>query len=239
MPKGYLSDEKCMIALGRIPKARHLHKFGARTGIATSGATVWDNGLITYPWDAFDTAQVLTVVGTSPDDVLSVTVVGLDDNYDEIEETIAMGATGTLPFKRVYRAYISGTTSNANVVTIRTGGASGTVIAQINAGLAQTLMCILTIPRNHKGLLLKGVATASADKDMEIEFYGRIGGEGPFRIQHVANIYQNNYQYEFAIPLMIPEKTDLDVRVKGYSNDSGAKVSAAFDIILYEEKTDY
>jgi len=25
----------------------------------------------------------------------------------------------------------------------------------------------------------------------------------------------------------------------GYSNDSGAKVTAAFDLVLYEENTDY
>jgi hypothetical protein len=232
-----------MIALGRIPKARSIHKFGARTGTDTSPATIWDDGLGTYPWSAFDTAQTLTIVGTAPDDVLSVTVLGLDDNYDDIEETIAVGATGNISFKRVYRAYVRGTTANSNVVTIRTGGASGTIVAQINAGYAQTLMCVFTIPRNHKGLLLKGVATASADKDMIIEFYGRFldenGDYGPFRIQHIANIYQNNYQYEFAIPLAIPEKTDLDVRVRGYSNDSGAKVSAAFDMILYEIDTDY
>jgi hypothetical protein len=232
MPKGYLSDEKYMVALGRIPKASHIHKFGSRTGINTTSTTVWDDGLVTYPWSAFDSTQALTIVGAS-DAGKSVTVVGLDENYDEIEETIEVGSTGGILFKRVYRAFVNGTVANAGE----------TIVAQIRTGYAQTLMCVYTVPRNHTGLMLKGVATCSADKDMLIEFYGRFLGEDgnytPFRIQHIANIYQNNYQYEFGIPLALPEKTDLDVRVRGYSNDSGAKVSAAFDIVLYEDKTDY
>lgn len=241
MPKFYLSDEKMMIALGRVPKARHIHKFGARTGILTTPATVWDDGTAPYPWSAFDTAQVLTITGT--DAGLPITVVGLDANYDEITEEIEVGATGTTEFKRVARAFVTGTTANVSDVFIRVGGATGTIVSLINAGKAQTLMCIYTIPRNHTGLLLKGVATASADKDMIIEFYGRFlledGSYGPFRIQHEANLYQNSYVYEFGIPLALPEKTDLDVRVLGYSNDSGAKVTAAFDLVLYEEITDY
>lgn len=242
MPKGYLSDEKYMVALGRIPKASHVHKFGSRVGIDTTSTTVWDDGLVTYPWSAFDSTQALTVVGAS-DAGKSVTVVGLDENYDEIEETIEVGSTGGILFKRVYRAFVNSAVANTGDITIRTGGAGGTIVAQIRTDYSQTLMCVYTVPRNHKGLLLKGVATCSADKDMIIEFYGRFlnedGNYTPFRIQHIANIYQNNYQYEFGIPLALPEKTDLDVRVRGYSNDSGAKVSAAFDIVLYEDKTDY
>lgn len=238
----YLADEKMNIALGRLPKVGSIHKFGERTGISTSASTVWDDGLTTYPWSVFDTAQTLTIVGTAPDNVLSVTVIGLDDNYDDISETIAVGSTGSVAFKRVYRSYVSGTTSNDNVITIRTGGASGTIVAQINPGFAQTLMCVYTVPRNHTALIMKGVATASADKDMQIQFFGRFldgANYTPFRIQHIANIYQNNYQYEFSVPLALPEKTDIDVRVMGYSNDSGAKVTAAFDIVLYENVTDY
>lgn len=200
------------------------------------------NEIVTYPWSAFDSTQVLTVVGAS-DAGKSVRVVGLDGNYDPIEETIAVGATGSVSFKRVYRSYVVGSDSNVGDIRIRTGGASGTIIAQINAGYAQTLMCVYTVPKNHTGLLLKGVASASADKDMIVEFYGRFldenGDYSPFRIQHIANIYQGNYVYEFGVPLALPAMTDLDVRVRGYSNDSGAKVTAAFDLILYEDKTDY
>ena len=232
----YLSDEKLMIALGKVPKASIVHKFGARTGIVTTSSTVWDNGG-NYPWDAFDTAGVATIVGAS-DAGKSVTVVGLDANYDAVSETIVVGATGTVEFKRIFRGFMVDDT-NVGVIQVNV---NSQMVMQINAGLSQTLMAIYTVPRNHTALLMKGVATASADKDMQIQFYGRYFNgtdHGPFRIQHIANIYQNNYQYEFATPLPLPEKTDLDVRVLGYSNDSGSKVTAAFDMILYETETNY
>lgn len=237
MSKRYMDDEKCMIALGRVPKASSLHKFGARTGIQTTPVTIWDDGLTTYPWSAFATAQQLTVVGAS-DAGKSITILGLDADYNAIEETVVVGSSTVRSFIRVYRAFVVGTVSNIGVLTVRTGGAGGTIVAQINEGYAQTLMCVYTVPANHTGLLMKGVATGSADKDMIIELYARAPG-GTFRIQHIANLYQNNYQYEFSVPFAIPEKWDIDVRVRGYSNDSGAKVTAAFDMILYEEKTDY
>ena len=232
----YLSDEKLMIALGKVPKASIVHKFGARTGIVTTSSTVWDNGG-NYPWGAFDTAGVATVSGAS-DAGKSVTVVGLDANYDAVSETIVVGATGTVEFKRIFRGFMVDDT-NVGVIQVNV---NSQMVMQINAGLSQTLMAIYTVPRNHTALLMKGVATASADKDMQIQFYGRYFNgtdHGPFRIQHIANIYQNNYQYEFATPLPLPEKTDLDVRVLGYSNDSGSKVTAAFDMILYETETNY
>lgn len=236
MSKGYLSSEPAMIALGKIPKASVVHKFGARTGIVTTPSTVWDNGG-NYPWDVFDTAGVATIVGASDAGKL-VTVEGLDANYDKVSETIAVGATGTVEFKRIFRGVM---VDDANVGVIEVN-VNSQLVMQINAGLSQTLMAIYTVPRNHTALLMKGVASASADKDMQIQFYARYFGDtdyGSFRIQHIANLYQNNYQYEFATPLPLPEKTDLDVRVLGYSNDSGAKVTAAFDLVLYEESTDY
>lgn len=232
----YLSDEKLMIALGKVPKASVVHKFGERTGIVTTSETVWDNGG-PYPWDAFDTAGVATVVGAS-DTGKSVTVEGLDANYDAVSETIAVGATGTVEFKRIFRGFMVDT-ANVGVIQVNV---NSQMVMQINPGLSQTLMALYTIPRNHTGLLMKGVATASADKDMQVQFYARfmgVSGYGPFRIQHIASIYQNNYQYEFATPLTLSEKTDIDIRVLGYSNDSGAKVTAAFDLILYETETNY
>lgn len=238
----YLQDERMNIALGRNPKAKSVHKFGARTGISTSPISIWDDGLVTYPWSTFDTAKVVAVVGAS-DPNRQVTVSGLDANFDEVSEVITTGSTGTVQFKRVFRAFMTGDGSNIGAIEIRATNSTGTIVAQINPGYSQTLMCVYTIPRNRTGLLLKGVASASADKDMIIEFYGRFldenGNYGPFRIQHIANLYQGNYVYEFAVPLALPAMSDLDIRVRGYSNDSGAKVSAAFDMILHEINTDY
>jgi hypothetical protein len=233
----HLNDERMHIALGHYPKVSHVHKFGARTGILTTASTIWDNGS-TYPWDAFNTAGVATVSGASDAGKL-VTVDGLDANYDRVSETIAVGATGAVEFKRIFRGFMAEAANDGDIEV----NVNSQMVMQINEGLSQTLMAIYTVPRNHTALLMKGVATSGKDKDMLVEFYGRFPDEngvyGPFRIQHIANMYQSSYVYEFATPLPLPEKTDLDVRVRGYGADNSAHVSAAFDIVLYEMDTDY
>lgn len=242
MPKGYLSDEKCMIALGRIPKASSIHKFGAREGIRNNEErTIWDNDSETYPWSALDTAQVLTITGVAGDTGKTIQVEGLDSDWRPATEEILVGDTGTVSFKRVFRAFIKTGATNEDDIEIRVGGASGTEVAIIKEGKSQTLMSIYTIPKGYTGLLMKGTATSAKDRDCLINFYIRLnnGDAGPFRIAHTTNLYQNNYTYEFAVPPALPEKTDLDVRVLGYANDNGAHITAAFDVILYEDNTDY
>lgn len=236
MPKGYLSSEKNMIALGRMLKVTPVHKFGARTGI-TSGAehTIWDGDGV-YPWTSFTTSGILDVTGAS-DAGKSIVISGLDDNYDEISETIAVGASSTLQFKRVFRAYVLGNGST-NVGDISVA-ISGTEVLKISAGKGQTLMAVYTVPRNCTGLLQCWETSASADKDMLVELYTRESENDPFRIQHVGNMYRNQYSYEFVTPLALPAGSDIDVRVIGYSNDNGARVACSFDIINYEEDTDY
>jgi hypothetical protein len=60
-----------------------------------------------------------------------------------------------------------------------------------------------------------------------------------FRIQHIGNVFRGQYSHEFAIPLALPATADIDVRVIGYSVDTNAQVACSFDIINYEEDTDY
>lgn len=238
MAKGYLSSEKNMIALGRMHKVTPVHKFGARIGILNGSAkTIWDgDGL--FPWDSFTFSNIinpLLVTGAS-DAGKSITLYGLDGGYNEISETIAVGASSTLQFKRVYRAFVSDGTTNAGDISFTR---SGTEVLKISEGKGQTLMGVYTIPRNHTGLIQNIEASASADKDMQIELFTRNSETDAFRIQHVGNIYRGQYKYDFAIPLAVPATSDIEVRVTGYANDTNAHIACSFDIINYEEETDY
>jgi hypothetical protein len=238
MARGYLSSEKNMIALGRMHKVTPVHKFGARTGISAGvEKTIWD-GAGVYPWGSFgwsDISTPLTVTGAS-DAGKSITIFGLNGNWDEISETIVVGASSTLTFKRVNRAYVEGTNVNAGDISVTRGAVE---VLKISEGKGQTLMATYTIPRNHTGLLQSIEASASADKDMKIEMYIRNSENDAFRIQHMGNVFRGQYSYEFAIPLALPATADIDVRVIGYSVDTNAQVACSFDIINYEEATDY
>ena len=52
-----------------------------------------------------------------------------------------------------------------------------------------------------------------------------------FRVSHTFEVTGGSqYLYNFSVPLPIPEKTDIDVRITTRSNNG--RFTAAFDIIL-------
>jgi len=46
-------------------------------------------------------------------------------------------------------------------------------------------------------------------------------------------LYQNNYSYEYPVPIKFTEKTDLDVRVRGSSN---ALVTSEYTLVLVDNE---
>lgn len=111
------------------------------------------------------------------------------------------------------------------VITAKIGS---TVHAQIIDGNNQSLMAVYTIPAGYTGLVIKGKASCWKGKEVEVNFRGRPIG-GVFNLYHSFYIYEASYEYEFGVPLAIPEKTDIFVEAK---SDIATKVSAVFDIIL-------
>ena len=97
----YLEDEKIKISRGMVKGASFIHKFGAVPSLATNTTgTVWDKNDTVYPWATWATAGIVNIDSSSASDVgKSVTVVGLDENYNQISETI------TLTTQRRYRNF--------------------------------------------------------------------------------------------------------------------------------------
>jgi hypothetical protein len=235
----YLEDEKLAIARGLVRDTTFIHKFGAVPAMSngTTG-TVWDKNNTLYPWTAFDTANVLTVSTTAAndnastaDDGMTITVIGLDENYNEHSETITIASgvgTGIKLFKRVYRAFTSAT--NTTIFKVSTNTIE---VLRINIGNAQTLMAIYTVPGGYTGYLMKGVASCQANADATGNMFVRYNDTlGPFRVGHTFEVSGAGglYEYNFSVPIPLPEKTDIDVRATMRTNN--ARLTAAFDIIL-------
>lgn len=227
-------DTHLNIARG-LTNAQPVHKFGANPSISiNTTASIWDVSDALYPWSAFDTAGVLTIPAVNAsDDGGIVTVLGLDDNWDEVSETFTVSSsatvTGTQVFKRVYRAYYTDGTSNVGNINVQRGG---TTVLRITAGMAQTLMAIYSVPRGYTAYLAQGVATIKNGGDCSGFMYARFNGETAFRIQHTFEITSGGmpYVYTFTCPPGLPEMTDIDIRAAVRSNNS--RVTAAFDMIL-------
>lgn len=227
------------VARGKVRNASAVHKFGATPEISVSvTATIWDKADTLYPWSTFDGGAVtLNVDSSSASDVgQSVTIEGLDDDFNLLTETVLLTTqtnnNSSNQFRRVYRAYMSDTVSNVGNISIQSGS---TDVAIIRAGKAQTLMAIYTVPAGYTGYILTGDSTVKAGSDMTLYMYARYGGTGPFRIGHQAEVSPNGYNYQFQVPLVIPEKTDIDVR--GRANTNNIRSTAVFDILLIKENT--
>lgn len=232
------------IAAGLVDGWATVHKFGAVPEMSqNSSGTIWDVSDTNYPWSAFDTPGILSITTTTQngnsstaDDGITVHVLGLDENYEEVEDTFVIAggtATGTVSFKRVYRAYIDGTEANQTNISVLRGG---TEVLRITIGKSQTLMAIYTVPAGKTGYLLQGVSTCAANADATIDMFVRYFGQDSFRIGHTAEVagVGGQYQYQFGVPIQIPEKSDLDIRAEVRSNN--ARVTAAFDIVLVDNE---
>ena len=235
------------IAAGEVDGWSNIHKFGAVPLMSTNPGvgSVWDKSDTYYPWGAFATPGPLTIATTlangstsTLDDGVDVTIIGLDENFLPAQETISISGssgTGSQTFARVYRAYTSA--DNQTQIRVSTTTGTPTEVLRINIGKGQTLMAVYTVPAGKTAYLTKGTATCAANADATIDMMVRYGGVGAFRIGHTAAVagVGGQYTYEFAVPVQMPEKTDIDIRTTVRSNN--ARVTAAFDIILVDNRT--
>ena len=241
MAKSYLWDEEfdLNVARGKVRSASQIHKFGATPSQSVNTtATLWDKEDTLYPWSAFDTAGVLVVgaVGAN-DNGKELTIQGLDENWNLASETFTLSSagtvTGTQTFKRVYRGFISTSTTNETEINVTRGG---TEVLRILADAGQTLMAVYTVPAGYTGYLYQGIASAQSGADATGFMYARYNTIGTtFRVAHTFEVSGNGgpYNYKFSFPQELPEKTDIDVRLTTRSNNG--RFTAAFDILLIKD----
>lgn len=229
---------KLNVSRGKVRGSSMVHKFGAVPAMSQSTTgTIWDKSDTLYPWSAFDTAGVITAgIANASDAGKVVTVLGLDNNFNEVSDTFTLSSTatvaGTVQFRRVFRAFVSTGSDNVGNINFTKNGSD---VLKITAGKAQTLMAIYTIPAGKTGYLYKGVCTAQASADGTGNMFVRYWGQSAFRIGHsfeVAGI-GGKYEYQFEFPIRIPEKSDIDVRITTRTNNG--RYTAAFDLLLLEE----
>ena len=238
-----------MVAGGYSSDHSSIHKFGATNSmsIGTTG-TIWDKDDTLYPWSAWDTAGTVVLTSSSTEDdedkgggvegtgAHRVIIVGLDENYNPLEEELITNGTSTRTstnsFKRIFRAYVSAGNQNAGTISISRGG---TDVAVIRAGLGQTLMSVYTVPAGYIGYLYKGTSSIEAGGDATINMFIKKNDANAFRIAHTFELTATGgqYMYEFAFPPPIAPMTDIDVRATMRSNNS--RVTAAFDLLLVED----
>lgn len=235
--RNYIWDEEfdLNVSRGKVRGASMLHKFGAVPSMSQNATgSVWDKNDTLYPWSAFNTAGVITSsIANASDNGKQVTVLGLDSNYNEASEIFTLSSTatvsGTVSFKRVFRAYVSTGTDNVGDINFTKNGSD---VLRITAGKGQTLMAIYTVPSGKTGYLYQGTCTAQSGSDATGNMFVRYFGQDAFRIGHTFEVSGagGQYLYDFSFPIQIPEKSDIDVRITARTNNG--RYTAAFDMLL-------
>lgn len=217
------------VARGLIDGHKTLFKFGNNPDSNGTLETVWSHStLYVYPL----AATAMKVSSTSANDNITgtgahtVLVAGLDANYNEISEIVTL--TGQTPvltttvFLRVFRAYVvTAGVSNTAAGTIYIGdgvvtaGLPALVYAEIPLGENQTLMAMWTVPAGYTFYMYRGSFSAASNNASQYvlgKFMVRPLG-GVFRNAADVTANSNVIQYDFEIPLAIPEKSDIEARV--------------------------
>lgn len=224
------------LAQGELVGASHINKFGYNTSVGGSYEPITDLGTNHLP----STAAVVSIVSASSVDTLtgtgarSVSIQGLDANYDQVEETVTL--SGTTPvtttgtFIRVFRMRVETAGSggvNAGNVTASIGGSD---VARIRADEGQTLMAVYTVPNKKKAYLLK--FQGSLSKNQEANFQLRTRNGQAWNVKGLWGTFAAGVNYDYPIPLEIPAKTDIQIRGKAGAT---SEMGAIFDLILVDK----
>jgi hypothetical protein len=218
------------IAAGLVDGYSHINKFG-HTGDDINGTTtIWDgsNGVYTWP-----TAAGVVSVASASQSGETVVVEGLDVNYNVVSEETTIGGTTTAEFYRIYRAYMTGDTNESDV-TFQIGG---TTYAIILADNGQTLMTTYTVPAGKTAYLMQ--LTCTMDKTNAPTFFRLmsrpVDNGTAFNIKsQLGSQGGNPVNFEYAVPLVFPEKTDIKVDV---ITQGSVGCGATYDLILVENPT--
>jgi len=220
------------LARGQIQRHTSVFKFGFNLDVNGTEETVWDaGGIYTYPASAL--TMTLTSAAGATDNGVEVTVIGLDTNWDEVTQTVTLAGAGTATLatalRRVYRAYVSGSTESTGVVTIASGG---TTYAQIAVSDQQTLMTVYTVPAGYTAYLYKGtvsVGTTNVNQYVTARLKIRTFG-GVMRTASKVTLSNGFIDFDFGVPIAVTEKSDIETRA--VSSGANNAVSATLTIVL-------
>ena len=223
-------DISLEIARGRVPDVTAIDKFGLNPGVGSTYETVWDAGAL-YAYPSSAVAMTVTSASGASDNGVEVTIIGLDGDYVETQQTVTLGglgvATTTQTFLRVFRAFVSNGQEATGVLDIDNGGI---VYAQIQPDYQQTLMAVYTIPAGKKGYILSGNLSSQKDKDITAKLMIRQEG-GVFQTKGIVLTPGTPFQRVWNIPPEVPAKADIEIRAKAGAT---GPVAAGFEIILVD-----
>lgn len=192
--------------------------------------SIWVEGGI-YPFTSWTVAGKLYVISTSASDTgQQIYIEGLDASYNRINETITTNGTTavatTQNFIRIWTAtIITADTPNVGEITFRLTSGVGTVVAHIGAGLSITKLSQFTVPAGYTAYVQYGDATTfrsgSGNIGSRLQMMVRPFGK-TFVAAFMSEVVNGYYRNDFSVPMVLTEKSDIDVQILADGNNTQA-----------------
>jgi hypothetical protein len=225
---------------GGVPSLKTIGKFGYNPTVTTASfQDVWsDGGSLVF----LTSAETMDIVSNSAEDDKdsgdggrNITIEGLDNNFNEITETIDLeGLTPVTTIKsfirinRVYCVDVGVTGVNEGVILIDATTAS-TRQASIQVGEGQSQKAIYTVPAGRTGYLTRFFNNIGKTDDALIRVMARENGKS-WRIRRQLKVYQSDVVSELGSYITLPAKSDVCIQAKAIT--STASVSSGFDMYI-------
>ena len=243
--RGLFEPFDLQVSRGQISFHERVCPFGFNTAVTTS-ETVWSpGGLYTFP----AAASVLTVVSDDANDdgdpadtgARTVTIEGLDANYEEISVTVTMNGTSAVSttgfsFLRVNKAYVATAGSSAtNEGTITIANSTPTTLASIAPGAGIAEQCVYTVPAGKTAYIgsfmlssYNSTATAATAGQIFVRPFG-----GAFQLVATVRVPGSGaFTCSAQYPAPVTEKSDIDFRAIALAGTSN--VSAQLQMVVIQ-----
>lgn len=238
------------VAKGLVKGHTVMHKFAENPEIGLGQTEdLWDFGG-DYTWSAG--VDITHISSGHADDDQDVQVLGLGADWSIVDQTATLDGQNKVeldtPLRRAFRMQNRGTTDLQGVVycyeddTVTAGvpDTDSKVRAVIVVGNNKTLMSMFTVPADVTGFCLQfrvgitrgGGATGISRGVTKVRPF-----EGVFTTEDIFNMNSagtSTVVAPFLIPLAIPQKSDLKVRVD--SNANGVAIGGTYDLLLIENE---
>jgi len=253
LPTRVLNDE-ALIAYARgkavteaeVLNAYLIDKSGATETLgvtANTMSTVW-GGTGLYPWTTFtgsgNKIYIKSVTNDPKVQGKSVTIEGLDSNYDILIETVTLHASNTaIPvstvnnFYRTNKMYLTGNNTN-NLphdynIELTYGSSSGTLVGQMNAPWGRGQNCFYTVPRGYEGFVLSINGNSGKMDEITSSLWFHPYG-GTWTLQKSFKFISGTFDHNFRTPLRISEKSDVEIRA--FALVESSRIGTEFQMLV-------
>ena len=209
----------------KVSGCQILFSFGVNNDLNSSTyESIWNQGGA-YNWDTFDGGILLEIASDDNTDAEEITLVGLDSSWNRQTETLSLNGqtpvTSSNTYLRLYSAYNSDSvefegnvyvanelsTWSAGVPQLTTG-----IVAKLDPLYQQTTQAVYSTGARERLYIYNFIPNTNNTNEVRCILYVREFG-GVFRAQFLDMVNDDSSAViTSAIPLVVPQKSDIDVK---------------------------